>query len=51
MGIAMRFWWEKLLKAFVSEQSGMRSGNSLTTRCVVNADTLGVTVKKNRPKS
>ena len=40
MGIAMRFWWEKLLKAFVSGQSGVRSGNSMTTRCVVNAHTL-----------
>ena len=33
----MRFWWEKLLKAFVS---GVRSGNLMTTRCVVNAHTL-----------
>ena len=40
MGTAMRFWWEKLLKAFVSGQSGVRSGNSMTTRCVVNAHTL-----------
>ena len=40
MGIAMRFWWEKLLKAFVSGQSGVRSGNSMTTRCVVNPHTL-----------
>ena len=40
MGIAMSLWWEKLLRAFVSGQSGVRSGNSMTTRCVVNADTL-----------
>ena len=40
MGIANGFWWEKLLKAFVSGQSGVRSGNSMTTRCVVNAHTL-----------
>ena len=39
MGIAMSLW-EKLLKAFVSGQSGVRSGNSITTRCVVNADSL-----------
>ena len=41
MGIAMSFWWEKLQKTFVSGQSGVRSGNSMTTRqCVVNTDTL-----------
>ena len=40
MGISMSLWWEKLLTAFVSGQSGVRSGNSITTRCVVNADTL-----------
>jgi len=40
MGIAMSLWWEKLLKAFVSGQSGVRSGNSITTRCMVNVDTL-----------
>ena len=41
MGIAMSFWWEKLQKTFVSGQSGVRSGNSMTTRqCVANADTL-----------
>ena len=40
MGISMSLWWEKLLKAFVSGQSGVRSGNSITTRCVVNADSL-----------
>ena len=40
MGIAMSFWWEKLQKTFVSGQSGVRSGNSITTRCVVNADSL-----------
>ena len=32
MGIAMSLL-EKLLKAFVSGQSGVRSGNSITTRC------------------
>ena len=40
MGISMSLWWEKLLKAFVSGQSGVRSGNSITTRCVVDADSL-----------
>ena len=29
MGIAMSLWWEKLLRAFVSGQSGVRSGNSI----------------------
>ena len=36
----MRFWCKKLLKAFFSGKSGVRSGNSMTTRCVVNEDTL-----------
>ena len=40
MGIAMSFWWEKLLKASVSGQFGVCSGNSMTTGFVVNADTL-----------
>ena len=40
MGIAMSFWWKKLLKASVSGQFGVRSGNSMTTEFVVNADTL-----------
>ena len=29
MGIAMSLWWEKLLRAFVSGKSGVRSGNSI----------------------
>ena len=40
MGIAMSFWWEKLLKASVSGQFGVCSTNSMTTGFVVNADTL-----------
>ena len=40
MGIAMSFWWKKLLKASVSGQFSVRSGNSMTTEFVVNADTL-----------
>ena len=40
MGIAMSFWWEKLLKASVSRQFGVCSVNSMTTGFVVNADTL-----------
>ena len=38
MGIEMRFLWENFLKVFSSGQSDVRSGTSMTTCCVVNAN-------------
>ena len=38
MGIEMRFLWENILKVFSSEQSDVRSGTSMATCCVVNAN-------------
>ena len=38
MGIAMCFLCEMFLKVFGSGQSDVRLGNSMTTRCVVNAN-------------
>ena len=34
------FWWEKFLKGFDTGQSDIRSGTSMTTWCVVNANIL-----------
>ena len=36
--IAMFFLWEMFLKVFGSGQSDVRSGTSITTCCVVNAN-------------
>ena len=38
IGIAMFFLWEMSLKVFGSGQSDVRSGTSITTGCVVNAN-------------
>ena len=38
MSNAMYFLWEMVLKVFGSGQSDVRSGNSMTTCCVVNAN-------------
>ena len=38
MGIEMRFLWENVLKVSSSGQSDVRSGTSMTTCCVVNAN-------------
>ena len=39
MGIAIHFWSENVLKVFISGQSGMSSGNSMTMCFVVNVNT------------
>ena len=41
MGIAMRFLWEMFLKVFGSGQSDVRSGNSMTTCCVMKGKGAG----------
>ena len=41
MGIAMRFLWEIFLKVFGSGQSDVRSGNSMTTCCVMKGKGAG----------
>ena len=40
MSIALRFWWEKIRKAFGSWQSNLRSGILITTICMVNGNGL-----------
>ena len=37
-GITMFFWWGNVLNVFGSGQSDVRSGNSVTLCCVVNAN-------------
>ena len=50
MGFAMRFLWEIFLKVFYSGQSDVRSGNSMPTCCVVNANILNMLIQLDNSK-
>ena len=50
MGIAMCFLWEFFLKVFHSRQSDVRSGTSMTTCCVVNANILYTLIQLDNSK-
>ena len=45
MGIVLCFLWEIFLKIFGSGQSDVRSGNSMTTCCVVKTNVLNMLIK------
>ena len=50
MGIAMCFLWEFFLTVFNSGQSDVRSGTSMTTCCVVNANILNTLIQLDNSK-